>query len=326
MDLVSWNIIFNDLKDIVSAKHEDFINTRDYKSSDTIKDWSNYLQKIADNYQQDEVSYWQSQLKQTQQLPSDFKTQNQEYSESSIFTISTKLEKELTKNLVFETNKTYNTKIEDILIAALVSTICNWSNLNHITLGLERQGRTIRGLDIDLENTVGWFTSFFPLSLKYDNNTETSQLIKSVKEQLRSIPNNGIGFGVLKYLKKMPSLEKFHSKIVFNYLGNTSASRSNEKLNFEFVKESIARHPESERNYEIEVNTQIINDSLIMKWSFTKDLYEEKTAQLISNKFIETLKEIIEHCKTADDVSYTPSDFSEVDLNQDDLDNLLSQF
>ncbi len=326
VDLVSWNIIFNDIVNTIKNKSEDYI-TNKISTSATIKHWSNYLEKLVPTVE-NEVSFWKSQNNKNEIFPTDFSTDQIMFSESSIFTNTKTLTTEQTNNLLYSANKTYNTKIDDLLITALINTIGEWSTQEKITLGLERQGRTLEKLDIDFSNTTGWFTSFFPITLNYSKTDNTEQHIKSVKEQLRTIPNNGLGFGILKYISKsnLDILGEIHPKIVFNYLGKTNSQNESDRLYFKFTNESISRHPESERNFEIEINAYIINEKLVTNWSFTNTLYKESTASVLTDSFIKHLNTIIEHCVSRDNIGYTPSDFPEADLNQDDLDNLLSQF
>ena len=47
-----------------------------------------------------------------------------------------------------------------------------------------------------------------------------SESIKRVKEQLRQIPDKGLGYGILKYINRNDKLNTRQSwNIVFNYLG-----------------------------------------------------------------------------------------------------------
>ena len=64
-------------------------------------------------------------------------------------------------------------------------------------------------VDVDLSRTVGWFTSIYPVRLdpsRFDidltlaGGPELGRALKALKEQLRAVPNNGIGFGLLRYL------------------------------------------------------------------------------------------------------------------------------
>lgn len=327
IDVVSWSIIFNH----ISKKFNDpfSVDPPNYESTDSanIKDWSQYLSKTIPTAI-NETSYWEGQYNPDENFLSDFKTDQIVYPEKSIFTISESLNEYESDNLNIKSGKIYNTKPEDILVVALIKTLGEWSHLDNITLGLERQGRTLKNLDLEFSNTIGWFTSYFPLSFTFDKNSGFEKQIKNIKETLRGIPNNGIGFGVLNYLKRTDNqlLNKIKPKVVFNYLGKIQSGNEASKIQFKSSFDRLARHPESERLYEIEINTYFKDNILITNWSFTNLKYKEDTAKTLVKGFLNNLRETLEHCMGKGDYSYTPSDFPEVNLSQDDLDNLLSQF
>ena len=80
-----------------------------------------------------------------------------------------------------------------------------------VLLDLEGHGREEIFADLDLSRTVGWFTSLFPVRLELGAaNVEEAlgggaalgRVLKSIKEQLRALPDKGIGYGLLRYLNK----------------------------------------------------------------------------------------------------------------------------
>ena len=81
----------------------------------------------------------------------------------------------------------------------------------------------------------------------------------------------------------------------------------------------------SERHHLLEINSFIDNNKLILKFGFSKKLHREETIQSLVNCFESELCKLIKHCSTQEEVIYSPSDFPEVGLNQDDLDNLFEQ-
>ena len=111
-----------------------------------------------------------------------------------------------TRLLLRETPKAYHTQINDILLSALARALADWTNANRVLIDLEGHGREIEGPDalfegIDLSRTVGWFTSMYPVLLTIDD-PRPGETLKSVKEQLRRIPDQGLGFDLLRYLCK----------------------------------------------------------------------------------------------------------------------------
>src|SRR5260370_286000 len=97
--------------------------------------------------------------------------------------------------------------------------------------GVGGEGREEVLADIDLSRTVGWFTSLFAVRLDAGGVDVAEALaggpalgraLKLIKEQLRGVPNNGLGYGLLRYLNRQTGsqLAKFAApQIGFNYLG-----------------------------------------------------------------------------------------------------------
>ena len=103
-------------------------------------------------------------------------------------------------------------------------------------LDLEGHGREEVFGDVDLSRTVGWFTSLFPVRLDpgaldleeaMAGGAALGRALKSIKEQLRALPDNGLGYGLLRYLNPQTAsqLAGFAApQIGFNYLGRFAAS------------------------------------------------------------------------------------------------------
>ena len=144
--------------------------------------------------------------------------------------------------------------------------------------------------------------------------------IVATKENLRQIPQGGIGYGVLKYMNKQLNND-YQPAVVFNFLGiqdNTATDTSSP-----YFLENHLRHPLSERRYPIEINASVINGTLVCKWSYASCLLSETQITQLQNRFTEVLGMIIIHCKTQQEAVFTPSDFPDADLSQDDLNNLM---
>ena len=113
-----------------------------------------------------------------------------------------------TSNLLGSVNGAYNTQINDILLSALVKVLGEWAENRNILIDLEGHGREDLFVDVDLSRTVGWFTSIFPVLLQIPDIQQPGEIIKSIKEQLRAIPQKGIGYGILKYLCESETIQE----------------------------------------------------------------------------------------------------------------------
>src|SRR5436853_191795 len=72
----------------------------------------------------------------------------------------------------------------------------------------------------DVRGTVGWFTTVYPVVLERETGEGVGERLKSVKEQLRKIPRQGMGYGQMKYVKGEEGLRGGAvAEVCFNYLG-----------------------------------------------------------------------------------------------------------
>ena len=97
-------------------------------------------------------------------------------------------------------------------------------------------GREQVGPDADVSRTVGWFTSFYPVRLDPGpvpfaevaaGGAAAGRALKRVKEQVRAVPGNGLGFGLLRYLNPEAAavLAGYPApQVGFNYLGRFTAA------------------------------------------------------------------------------------------------------
>ena len=136
-----------------------------------------------------------------------------------------KLDRTLTQALLKQAPAAYRTQVNDLLLTALGSALCRWSGHKKILVDLEGHGREDL-YDIGLSQTVGWFTSLYPVAL--DPSGDLDQRIKRIKESLRRIPNRGLGYGLFKYHGTPEQREALASlpkpEVVFNYLGQFDTS------------------------------------------------------------------------------------------------------
>lgn len=114
-----------------------------------------------------------------------------------------RLPAELTRRLQKEAPAAYRTRLDELLLVALARVLCRQSAQDCLSVELEGHGRDALpapfGDGLDIERSVGWFTSLYPVRLS-PGTGDLGSAIKAVKEQLRQVPNKGIGYGALRYL------------------------------------------------------------------------------------------------------------------------------
>lgn len=212
----------------------------------------------------------------------------------------------------------YQTQINDVLLTALVKAFEQWTDQRSLLIELEGHGREDIFDDVNLSRTVGWFTTLFPVLLELGEDSEPGEALKSIKEQLRSIPQRGIGYGLLQHylsgeaaksqLQALPQAE-----IRFNYLGQSDQVFSQSSL-FAPARESSGpvRGPLDNRSSLIEINGIVARGQLRLDWTYSKAIHRQVTIESLAESFVEALRELITHCLSLDARGYTPSDFPQM--------------
>ncbi|GAF42984.1 hypothetical protein RW1_005_00890 [Rhodococcus wratislaviensis NBRC 100605] len=144
---------------------------------------------------------------------------------------------ETTRALLTTVPDAFHGAVDDALLTALALAVSTFRRrrghpADNTLIGLEGHGRDntlIPGAD--LSRTVGWFTTIHPVRLDLTGidlgdaltgGPAAGTALKTVKEQLRTIPDHGAGYGQLRYLDphtadRLRDLPQ--PQIIFNYLG-----------------------------------------------------------------------------------------------------------
>uniref|UniRef100_UPI0026373661 non-ribosomal peptide synthetase n=1 Tax=uncultured Aquimarina sp. TaxID=575652 RepID=UPI0026373661 len=304
VDAVSWRILASDLErlykgEVLSPKGTSY------------RQWVDKLKTYPTLYPL-EIRYWQNQVAN---LP-NYNTLEIADRKSHLIEFS----KEQTTALLKECSKTYHTEINDLLLTAFSTALSKLIDSNIVGITLEGHGRELLFDEIDHSRTLGWHTSMFPVALSIQG--DLSQDIPSVKEQLRNIPNKGLGFGSFAVLENVPYDFSDMPKTSFNYLGQfeEGSTKKDWQLVAEPGGESV--HSDNKGYYIIDVNGGV--SSGVLKFSISTYLNESDT-QILLSTFSNTLVSIISHCRERlEEVGnwFTPSDFSLTTISMPLLDRL----
>jgi len=330
IDGVSWRILLEDLatayQQISQGKKIELpAKTTSYK------DWAEKLQAYSQSaIIQKEFTYWLNQTSSSAlSLPVDFPTGKNTVASEAL--VSVALTPQETKALLYDISSAYQTQINDVLLTALVQVFHEWTGNNCLLLELEGHGREDILEGVNLSRTVGWFTTIFPVLLTLKTSDQVEQALKTIKEQLRSIPFRGFNYGVLRYLSNDPSIVKQlealpQPQVRFNYLGQIDQVLSNSSM-FQKATEStgLNRSPRGEKDCLLEINGLIVDGQLGFDWYYSKEIYNVTTIEHLAQGFLEKLRSLINHCQSPSAGGYTPSDFALMEFSQSELDLLIGE-
>ncbi|GAB7051365.1 hypothetical protein JCM9534A_64910 [Catenuloplanes indicus JCM 9534] len=119
--------------------------------------------------------------------------------------------------------------VNDVLLAALGLALREWTG-DETVIDLEGHGREQQIVPgADLTRTVGWFTTVYPVRLATGgaglaeaeaDPGRAAAAVRATAASLGTVPDHGIGFGLLRELARHPALTGAPRPwIAFNYLG-----------------------------------------------------------------------------------------------------------
>ncbi|WP_247687040.1 condensation domain-containing protein, partial [Pseudoalteromonas luteoviolacea] len=177
-----------------------------------------------------------------------------------------------------------------------------------VCLDLEGHGRETDTTQLDLSQTVGWFTAMYPLRLSCEGNTPGA-LLNGVKRQYRAVPNKGMDFALLQHsdsaFSSLPARE-----IVFNYLGQFDQINHDE-LPFSVAQEYSGQTISSARTpwHGVTLTTLVSQGQLHFSLKYAEAGYDGAAMALLLSHIEQGLAELIEHCMATQQGEYTQVDF-----------------
>ena len=328
IDGISWRILLSDLQtafEQLSSNSNSGQKIQLPPKTTSFKHWANSLQNYSQQISQETIEYWQNICKIPEiLLPVDYPQINNTVATTDIISITFTVEE--TQKLLQQVPTAYQTQINDVLLTALVQSFANWTGERRLLIDLEAHGREDLFDEIDISRTVGWFTTMFPVWLDLDEIKDIIPALKTIKEQLRQIPNRGIDYGILRYLGNQEiqtQLSKLSPQIRFNYLGQVDGIFAESS----FIKPAqestgVARSKRGNRDILIEINSIISGGQLRLDWIYSTAVHRRNTIINLTEQYKIALRNLIQVC--CDEIGgYTPSDFPQMQLSQDELDDIL---
>ncbi|NGN69626.1 amino acid adenylation domain-containing protein, partial [Streptomyces sp. A7024] len=270
--------------------------------------------------------------------------------ESTIRELSVEVSAEVTAALLTTVPAAFHAGIDDILLTGLAAAIAEWRRKQgHSVAGtlidLEGHGRTSSSDGVDLSRTVGWFTSSHPVRLDVGaseageiraGGEAAGRAVKRVKEQLRAVPGDGLGYGMLRHLNPdtAPTLAALPTaQIGFNYLGYLTAGKSD-------AADQNSRHPwaptagdgpvrldgEVPVLHALEamgaVHDLAAGPQLALSLAWPERVLDEPAVRNLLDGWAAMLSGLVSHTSGTEGGGHTPSDFSLIALDQNQIDEL----
>ncbi|HSS48018.1 MAG TPA: condensation domain-containing protein, partial [Thermoanaerobaculia bacterium] len=330
VDAVSWRILLEDLQTACRALAAGRPVQLPLKTT-SFKEWAERLLAFtrAGGFD-DELESWLS-AGRTGGAPLPVDLAGGVNSVASRRSVAVSLAAEETGALLREVLPVYRIEVQDALVWALATACARWSGSGAFLLDLEGHGREPLFPDVDLSRTVGWFTSLFPVLVELPSaGCDPGAAVVAVRDRLRSIPRQGLGYGALRYLADRPEVREGlaalpGAEVVFVYLGQIHPGTEGEALLVPAAEPAGSEQsPRVARSHLLDVTAVVARGRLEVTWGYSASLHRAATVEALASAFTTALRDLMRHCREREEGRYSPSHFPQAALNREELDDLVA--
>jgi amino acid adenylation domain-containing protein/non-ribosomal peptide synthase protein (TIGR01720 family) len=246
--------------------------------------------------------------------------------EGSAQTATVTLTDDETRALLTLLPATLRARGHEALLAALARALAPWLGDGTLRIALEGHGREDIVPGADLSRTVGWFTALYPALIDLDASADPARTLRTVKERLRAIPQNGVGYGLLHAFERdavpTPSVE-----LVFNFLGQLDRTTDTvERFAFSRTPTGAWHGPENPRAHRLEVLAMVQHGRLETHFTFSATHDDPTTIAALADRYAEALRALLRAAQDAAPAALAPSDFPLARLTATSLDALSARY
>ncbi|MFJ4658062.1 amino acid adenylation domain-containing protein [Nocardia sp. NPDC088792] len=234
VDGVSWRILHDDLRQFWRD------GALEPETGTSVKTWNTNLVRYAQGEElAAELPRWQAVAESADPLLGSRAFDPAVDTIATLHEVTTELDAEDTRFLMTTGAQAFGCDFLDIQVAALAVAVHRFrrsrdADADTVSLTMERHGRVeTLFAGADLANTVGWFTSAYPVALNVlrAGQADIVDAVKAVKEQLLAVPDSGIGWGLLRWLNeegRTVLADRSAPQLSFNYMGRFAVAETAE--------------------------------------------------------------------------------------------------
>ena len=234
--------------------------------------------------------------------------------------------------------------INEVLLTGLAVAVLDWcrrqgrGGRQAVLVDVEGHGREEVFADVDLSRTIGWFTSLYPVRLDVEGleladalagGPALGRALKTIKEQLRRLPDKGLGYGLLRYLNEAtaPELSGFAApQLAFNYLGRFAAGGSKDWSGASEGEGLGAGEAALPLSHAIAIDALTLDgvegSRFTANWTWAPSLVGEAAVRDLAQSWFRALEALVLHASREGSGGRSPSDFALVEVLQGEIEEL----
>lgn len=329
MDAVSWEILLEDLSiGYGQALKGETIRFAD--KTESYKSWVRQLEGLSYSSElMRERDYWIRQLASGEGLYNAGAIEEEKLQPRRLNRIEFKLSEQTTSQLMEESGYAYNTVPDEVLLAAMAQTLSESTRRSELVVQVERATRhSVTDRNMDFSRTIGPFMSVYPVALSVPDDAAPSMLIMQVKEAARQAPNEGLGYGILKYLPSDAgeelALSGVRPEIGYHCMTILPMTDSNYFTPVHVAVEDGMREGHNLSSgqaspYALYLDSRLLGSELLLSLFYDSSLYSETTITQWCKRFEDHVLKLIHHCMQQSIQQLTPTDVGASDMDLEEF-------
>ncbi|MEU5328710.1 non-ribosomal peptide synthetase [Streptomyces parvus] len=335
VDAVSWRILLPDLAQLCADPD---VPLPPVETS--FRTWSRALTGNATD-RHSELSYWSEVLGEPVPAPYGREPDPATDTPDTVHRLITTVPADLAEPALNEVTAAFHCTEQDVLLTAFVLAHSRWRSDDSTLVLLEGHGRDGVLPEVAAPaRTVGWFTSQYPFRARLTeagadtaiaDPSTAGRLLKQIKEQLRAVPDHGIGYGQLRHLDAASEAvlaARQEPRTGFNYLGRYDVGETDAA-----APEPWTPSPESAAVWRpapaLGVHTAVDLDitalrrpsgtELSVSWHHASRQVSDEEIAVLDRWWRTALETLVAAARTQA-AGHTPSDLGLLSLSQDEID------
>ena len=184
------------------------------------------------------------------------------------------------------------------LLAAVAGACLEWAGGPALRIDVEGFGREPIVPDADVSRTVGWFTAVYPVLIAFDASAPAADQLRAVESQLGTVPDGGIGYGLLRYLATGDISQRLAAappaEVSFLYLGGRQIAGPGASMFAPASEPAGSPRSGSERRpYLFDIAAFVVDGVLRVRWTFSRTIHRDATIRRLADEFARRLRAII---------------------------------
>lgn len=319
MDGVSWRILLHDLNKVFRHYQEKTISYSWRTKTSSLLEYSEAVSKVN----KDENIYESNQyLQESDEAISsnDIELNTKDMSVRNSGKSSISIAEEKTKYFIDKLYSTHSLKIPHVIISALFEVYKRISNKNKMLLEIEGHGRDFT--DLDISQTIGWFTTIYQVQINQEHET-TDKQISYIKKVLNSADTKKNNLGIQYLSGRNKNFKK--SEIRFNYLGEFNNEADNSLFGYEEKYSGLYCDFDNSLTTILDVDCLIVDSKLIINLRYPDKEKNFNKANQLLKCLDEELNDIYAHLIKTKNQYLIGSDFDTLDLSDEDLEAIFNE-